>query len=276
MSTEACRCTSVIHDEHAGGPCTSPATESDGYCKACHDHAAREWAQAQPVAQDDVMASLIAHRRHRAQTRYRPTSATGVSHSIATASGQVIRAVGIPFEAQFGEPQVRLPSVLIQATVVRLGNKVNDGHLIEAVSVPWFEIIRELERNPDFLFQIPWRKLEEIIAGAYERDGWPEVVLTPRSGDQGRDVIATKPGFGSVRIIDQVKAYSPGHPVTANDVRAVLGVLYKEHNVSKGVVTTSSTFAPGILKDPEFTAFMPHRLELKDGEQLLKWLKEFL
>ncbi|MBI2360629.1 MAG: restriction endonuclease [Deltaproteobacteria bacterium] len=70
---------------------------------------------------------------------------------------------------------------------------------------------------------IDWRKLEEIIAGAYEREGWPEVVLTPRSGDRGRNVIATKPGIGSIRIIDQVKAYAPDHPVTADEVRAVLG-----------------------------------------------------
>ncbi len=36
--------------------------------------------------------------------------------------------------------------------------------------------------------------LEKRIAGAYERAGYPEVVLTPRSGDAGRDIIATKPG----------------------------------------------------------------------------------
>jgi restriction system protein len=56
---------------------------------------------------------------------------------------------------------------------------------------------------------------KEIIAGAYHRSGFDEVILTPRSGDHGRDVIAIKKGIGSIRVIDQVKAYKPGHLVTA-------------------------------------------------------------
>jgi hypothetical protein len=72
-----------------------------------------------------------------------------------------------------------------------------------------------------------------------------------------------KPGFGSIRIIDQVKAYGPGHKVSANDVRALLGVLALDLNVSKGIVTTTSTFAPGV--EDEIKPYMPNRLELKDG-----------
>jgi len=98
------------------------------------------------------------------------------------------------------------------------------------VAVPWFAILRELERDPDFLSKIPWRSLEEVIAGAYKREGWPDVVLTPRSGDKGRDVIATKPGIGAIRILDQVKAYKLGNKVPADDVRALLGVLTRDTN----------------------------------------------
>ena len=36
-------------------------------------------------------------------------------------------------------------------------------------------------------------------------------------------MIAIKPGFLSLRVLDQCKAYSPGHVVTANDVRAMAG-----------------------------------------------------
>ena len=98
--------------------------------------------------------------------------------------------------------------------------------------------------------------------------------MTPRSGDGGRDIIASKPGLGSIRILDQVKAYSPGHLVNANEVRAMLGVLEAEQNVSKGFVTTTSAFAPGIETEPRLLRFMPYRLELKGGEQLLEWLTE--
>jgi restriction system protein len=170
-------------------------------------------------------------------------------------------------------PGIRtLPDVLLQAEVVRFGDRTTDGQLIAGVCVAWIEIIAQLERDPAFLFKIPWRKLEEIIAGAYERAGWPEVVLTPRSGDRGRDVIATKPGIGSIRIVDQIKAYKPGHLVTADEVRSLVGVLSIEQNVSKGLVTTTSGFAPGIAEDAALKALMPYRLELKNGKELHQWL----
>lgn len=68
---------------------------------------------------------------------------------------------------------------------------------------------------------------EEIIAGAYQKAGFDEVTLTSRSGDFGRDVIAVKHGLGTIRIIDQVKAYSPNRLVTADDVRSLPEPLCK-------------------------------------------------
>jgi restriction system protein len=163
------------------------------------------------------------------------------------------------------------PGLLIQATILNLGDATKEGQLVEGVAIPWFTLLRELDRNPQFLFQIPWWKLEELIAGAYKREGWRDVVLTPRTGDKGRDVIASKPGIGAIRIVDQVKAYKPGHKVRADDVRALLGVLLRDRNVSKAVVTTTATFAPGVKA--ELASFIPYRLELKDGALLKTWLK---
>jgi len=177
---------------------------------------------------------------------------------------------GVP-PPDLAPPSDPVPDLLIQAAIVTFGPKTNDGQLVEAVAIPWFEIVRELTRNPRFLHEIDWRAMEELVAGAYKREGWPQVELTPRSGDKGRDVIATKPGIGSIRIVDQVKAYRPGHKVPAEDVRALLGVLTRDQNVSKGVVTTTSTFAPGVAD--EMKALIPNRLELKDGPLLLEWLK---
>jgi restriction system protein len=69
-----------------------------------------------------------------------------------------------------------------------------------------------------------------------------------------------------------VKAFKPGHIVTADDVRATYGVLNLHQNVSKAVVTTTSQFAPGVFN--EFKGVMPFRLELKDRAQLLEWLQQ--
>lgn len=162
------------------------------------------------------------------------------------------------------------PSLLLQAVIIP-GDKTTEGQLVEAVALPWFEIIELISRSPESIYEIDWRKWEEIIAAAYKQQGF-EVTLTPRSNDKGRDVIATSKGLGSVRFFEQVKAYRPGHVVTAEEVRAMVGVLTLEPNVSKGLVTTTSSFAPGILQDPEIARLMPYRLELKGRDVLLEWL----
>jgi restriction system protein len=162
---------------------------------------------------------------------------------------------------------------LLLQTVIVPSRKTDEGQLIEAVTIPWFEIIEALSANPALAYQISDRKWEEIVAGAYKKAGFEEVTLTPRSGDYGRDIIAIKKGLGSVRIIDQVKAYKPGHLVTANDVRALMGVLQGD-GASKGFLTTTSDFAPRIKEDPLILPFMPSQLELINGEMLIKRLQE--
>ncbi len=164
------------------------------------------------------------------------------------------------------------PVLVLQTALVTLGPKTTEGHIIEAVTVPWLEIAREIERDPKALFAFVSnpQKFEEFIAGAYLRAGYTKVELTPYSGDGGRDVIATMSGVVTVRVLDQVKAYSPGHKVDAEAVRAIVGVLDRDKNASRGVVTTTSKFAPGVWK--EFKEYIPNRLDLRDGPALCEWL----
>jgi restriction system protein len=129
-----------------------------------------------------------------------------------------------------------------------------------------------LSKNPRAAFEIPADTWEEIIAGAYKQSGF-ETILTPRGGDYGRDVIAEKKALGTVRVIDSVKAFTPPNLVTANDVRALMGVLQTD-GAAKGFLTTTSDFAPLISKDPLIKPLMPSRLELVNGAALLARLKE--
>jgi restriction system protein len=218
---------------------------------------------------DSAMPSLIQNWR---QQHVRQFAATIVPFSAAmniSVSDPIIRLD----EAKNIAPNV---DILLQATLVVFGDRTKEGDLISGVAIPWFEILSQIAREPDFLFKVPWRKLEELIAGAYERAGWPEVVLTPRSGDGGSDIIASRRDVGSIRILDQIKAYKPGHVVTADEVRSMQGVLSSHHNVSKGIVTTTSRFAPGISKDPGIQPFIPNRLELRGGQALYTWLRDLL
>lgn len=165
-----------------------------------------------------------------------------------------------------------LPEVTLKA-VITLGAADPEGRLVKSVAVAWFEILRLIQKDPAAVYQIDSRTWEEIIAGAYRQAGFNEVILTPRSGDKGRDVVATRFGVGSIRIFDQVKAYKPGHLVTADEVRAMLGVITGADNVSKGIVTTTSEFAPRLAEDPYIKKYLPYRLELKPRNVLLPWLE---
>jgi len=54
----------------------------------------------------------------------------------------------------------------------------------------------------------------------------------------------------------------------------MIGVLTGAPNVSKGVVTTTSDFAPRVRDDPGIKPFIPFRLELKPHDDLMAWLAE--
>jgi restriction system protein len=170
--------------------------------------------------------------------------------------------------------EVAAKTVLKMSAVIIPARKTATGLLIESVSVGWTEVVGVLRSNWSRAFEIPPQKWEELLAGAYAKAGFDDVFLTPRSGDLGRDVVAVKRGYGSIKIIGSMKAYKAGHLVKHDDVRALLGVLNAEQDASKAILTTTSDFAPRVWKDPFIKPYLPTRLELLNGEELQSWLVE--
>ena len=166
----------------------------------------------------------------------------------------------------------RSEAVLLVQAIVQPYGSTPEGQLVRAVEIPWKIIVRHLKTDWTQAFKIPPRVWEEMIAAAFDQDGYDEVILTPRSGDHGRDVVAIRKGIGCIRIIDSVKAYKAGHLVRHDDVRALAGVLHGDPQASKGILTTTSDFAPGIASDPYLAPLMPFRLELMNGVKLNDWL----
>jgi len=210
------------------------------------------------------------------QGRLRTLARRGLLREEDTSRGGHRRYYTMPDPARVAELVSKLSfsplAGLLTKAVIIPGDKTTEGTLITAVAVPWMEIVKMLHDDPSLAFKIDPRKWEEIIAGANKRAGFDEVVLTPRSGDFGRDVIAVKRGMGCVRFVDSVKRYSPDHSVPADDVRALLGVLLTDQNATKGILTTTLTFAPMIRFDPSIKPHIPFRLELVDGQEFNKRL----
>jgi restriction system protein len=141
-----------------------------------------------------------------------------------------------------------------------------EGVLVKSYAAAWIEIVQYLSEDWNLAFQINSRAWEELLAGAFDKGGFA-VTLTPHSGDHGRDVIAVKDGFGCMRILGSMKAYSPGHLVTREHVHEMLGVVNAE-GATKGIIATTSDFAPKILEAPGLATSIPYRLELMNGDQL--------
>jgi restriction system protein len=156
-------------------------------------------------------------------------------------------------------------SILVAAVVESVGTAFL-GDRIRLIEPAWRAILSELEKDPELVFRFAARKWEEIVAAAYDAEGY-NVGLTRRSGDAGVDVIATSIEGPRVKIFDQVKAFGRGHLVTANDVRALMGVVAYS-DATKGVVTTTSEFAPRITQDPYIGNALSAGLELVNGTAL--------
>ena len=172
-------------------------------------------------------------------------------------------------------PPDNFPVLVSQAVIIPY-EKTFEGELIRAITIPLLDIIQKIMEDPSRLYGIDPRKLEEIIAATYEQSGlFDEVTLTPRSGDRGKDLIVVKRGFGSVRFVESVKRYTPGHVVTAEEVDALIGVMNKQPQTSKAIISTTWEFAPRIMDDPDIARLVPTRLELVNGKALVERFKEY-
>ena len=170
-------------------------------------------------------------------------------------------------EADQGDetPQITVKTLIIP------GGKTQAGTLVKGVSTLWFQMLRMIQDDPDSIHHIDCWKWEELLAGAYKQDGWEIVTLTPKKSDKGIDVIAERKGWGklSFLLMDQMKAYKPGHLIGPDEIREMKGVMLDHPEASKGMITTTSGFTAGAV---EAAKNLAPRLELRPREELVGWL----
>lgn len=152
------------------------------------------------------------------------------------------------------------------------GGKVIDGELVKVIAPAFKQIIELLQFDYTVLHSMSPRQFEELLAAAYERLGFDSVVLTPRSGDHGRDLIVEKHGWGAMRLFVEAKKYQTTNLVKASDVRSLLGTLVTEPPTTRAILVTTSDFAPEIRSAPNIAPLLGSRLELLNGTQLVEKL----
>jgi len=150
-------------------------------------------------------------------------------------------------------------------------NEDEKSSLIVVDRLP-LRLLSQILSNPSDVRNITPRQFEEFVAELLSELGFSNVILTPRSGDGGKDVIASH----SVQDIPltfyfECKKYAEGNKIQLETMRSLLGtVAHDSRMVNKGILVTTSTFTKGCK---EFIV-AESRLDGKDYDGVLGWVDE--
>lgn len=146
------------------------------------------------------------------------------------------------------------------------------SRLVLAEQLP-FRVLQAVLSDPRHLHQLTPRQFEEFVAEIVDGLDFKDVVLTPRSGDGGRDVIASKLVHGiPLTFFFECKKYAEGNKVQLDTLRALLGtVAHHGSDANIGVLVTTSTFTKGCR---ELIA-SECRLDGKDYQGLVGWIDDY-
>ncbi len=132
------------------------------------------------------------------------------------------------------------------------------------------ELIGLLSAHPELLYTLHPRRLEEILAELYARQGF-DVELTQQTHDEGVDLYLVRhTSFGRLLTLVDAKRHRADRPVGVGVVRQLYGVV-EAKNASAGVVATTSFFSRDARR---FQERVPFRLGLQDYRDLQMMLHQ--
>jgi restriction endonuclease Mrr len=97
------------------------------------------------------------------------------------------------------------------------------------------------------MYRLSPRQFEEFVAEILDGLGFAEILLTPRRGDRGRDIVAVKRVEGiPVVFAFECKRYSATRKIGVGICRSLLGTISQSASTANvGVLVTTSTFTKG-------------------------------
>lgn len=157
---------------------------------------------------------------------------------------------------------------------------LEEKHLVDVISASALDVLRkfeflplrlmdEISRHPDAMRRLSPLDFERFVAALVDEVGFEEVVLTPRSGDSGRDIVAIY-SAGGIRVpfIFECKRWKEA--VGLATMRSLLGsVMQVEKGASIGVLVTTSRFTRGARK----FILTETRIDGRDYQGLVDWLR---
>lgn len=141
---------------------------------------------------------------------------------------------------------------------------------LERVEQLPFRLLQAVLADPRVIRRLEPRQFEEFVCETVDKLGFRNIILTPRSGDGGRDVIASRVVHGiPLAFYFECKKYAEGNKVQLDSLRALLGVVaHHATEANIGVLVTTSTFTSG---GKQLIA-AECRLDGKDYDGLMGWV----
>lgn len=150
-------------------------------------------------------------------------------------------------------------------------SEANRSAILSVARLP-LELIAKILRAPNEIRNLTPRQFEEFIADTLTQLGFTDVILTPRSRDGGKDIVASNRINGiPLAFYFECKKYAEDNKIQLETLRALLGTMaHDARSVNKGVLVTTSTFTRG-SKD---FILSETRLDGKDYDGILGWIDE--
>jgi HJR/Mrr/RecB family endonuclease len=143
--------------------------------------------------------------------------------------------------------------------------------LVEVVQTINAELIRELQKKPELVYDLAPRRFEELIGEIFASFGW-DVQLTPETKDGGYDIFAISKDVSGMRTswIIECKRFRSDRKVGVDIARSLYAVK-GDLRVANAMIATTSSFTQGV-HDYKTSRYDFH---LSDYEQLIEWMNQY-
>ncbi len=205
-----------------------------------------------------------------------------VLQPIANWQSQTLQLIAPQFQSIID--QLKLPSEYIGTLKIDDNESsdelLSDGSEESAIIIPRLQVVNNLPvrvmrailADPRLLLGIDPYHFEKVVAELLSAQGFQNIQVTKRSGDGGKDILATQFVAGiPVFFCFECKRYTKKR-IGVDIMRSLLGaVSMKSSNFNKGVLVTTSSFT----SDSKLLIAEEKMIDGKDFNDLVKWIGDY-
>jgi transcriptional regulator with XRE-family HTH domain len=212
--------------------------------------AASVWTIARALGgrEQDLLASALAWYHQRTESMY-PLEVLSLAKSASAYLGEMNwwERVPEPDQEQFLAVWSRILEDKVPELALPEGETTSSNLIVLPIAPllvvdEWAEIVESIKRDDSSLYQLPWKRFEDLIAELLNRYGW-ETTPMGYTKDDGIDIVAARRIAPDLRftMMVQCKRFAKTRSVGVEIVKEVWSVKW-EKGFHQAMIATTSTF----------------------------------